>query len=295
MASVVINGILLGLIYTLFALGLTISLGVMKVFNVAYGTLITFAVAEAALRWPHAGYGLVVLVGIGAGAIMGAILELVTVTPLQRRDVNTERRSEATLLTTLAAWFILTGIIFKQTSGGAYETFPQNNVFLSTVSVGSIHVEAGYLIGAGVAIVVVALTWLGIEHTQAGRSVRAIAANGQMAELLGINVRRYSLATAAITGALAGLAGVILATLFISFQAGFGDQFLVRGFEIVVVAGIGSILGTLIGGMALGLTEALLSYYGGSAWTTAGGAIIVAVIIFIRPNGLFGRKEVDRA
>jgi branched-chain amino acid transport system permease protein len=139
------------------------------------------------------------------------------------------------------------------------------------------------------------LTWLIVQRTQVGRSLRAIATNVAMAELIGINVRTYSTASAVITGALGGLAGALLATIFVSFDTSFGDQFFVRGFEVVVVAGLGSILGTLVGGVGLGLTETLIAYYGGGAWTTAGGVVLIALILILRPNGLFGRQEVGRA
>jgi branched-chain amino acid transport system permease protein len=293
--SVVINGVLLGLIYALFAVGLTISLGVMRVFNVAYGALITFAVIEGAGQLVGAPYLVVVLIAVVAGAAMAAAIELVAVWPIQRRSVNTDLRAEMTLLTTLAAWLILVGINSQQTGTASYKAFPRNPLLSSGIILGDLHIQTGYVLGAAAVILVVVLTWLIVQRTQVGRSLRAIATNVAMAELIGINVRTYSTASAVITGALGGLAGALLATIFVSFDTSFGDQFFVRGFEVVVVAGLGSILGTLVGGVGLGLTETLIAYYGGGAWTTAGGVVLIALILILRPNGLFGRQEVGRA
>jgi branched-chain amino acid transport system permease protein len=292
--SVVVNGILLGLIYALFAVGLTISLGVMRVFNVAYGALVTFAVIQIVEYFPTDPFAVIVVVGIVAGAVLGLGIELVAVTPLQRRSVTAEQRPEATLLTTLAVWLILSGTNALQTNNGQYQSFPPNPLSRSFELIG-LHLQYAYVVGAGLAVVLVVLTWAIVMRTQIGRSLRAIAENVQVAQLVGISVRRYSMGSAAFGGALAGLAGVVLATILVTVDTGFGDQFLLRGFEIVVVAGIGSILGSLFGGLILGLTETLVAYFGGGAWTTLGGALVVAIVIIIRPNGLFGRREINRA
>jgi branched-chain amino acid transport system permease protein len=266
----------------------------MRVFNVAYGALVTFVVIQIVVYFPADPFYVVVIVGIAAGAAMGAAIELVAVTPLQRRTVSAEQRPEATLLTTLAVYLILSGTNAIQTNGGQFEDFPLNPLSRSFELFG-LHLQYAYVVGAGLAIVLVALTWIVVERTQAGRSLRAIAENVQVAQIVGINVRKYSIGSAAVAGALAGLAGIVLATILVAVDISFGDQFLLRGFEIVVVAGIGSILGTLIGGILLGLSETLIAYFGGGSWTTLGGALVIAIIIIIRPHGLFGRREINRA
>ena len=93
----------------------------------------------------------------------------------------------------------------------------------------------------------------------------------------------------------AGIAGVLLASIFLGYSSSFGDTFLLRGFILVVVGGFGSTFGMLGAGVILGAFEALLGYYGGSAWSSAGGAALLALILVFRPNGLFGKPVVDRA
>jgi branched-chain amino acid transport system permease protein len=292
--GVLLNGILLGGIYALFAVGLTLSFGAMRVFNVAYGALMTFAVVEAAVRLTHAPYLVVVLGGILFGGAMGALIELVAVMPLRGRRLSRDQFGETTFLTTLGVLLIVDSINFRETKG-TYHASPTTHLLQGGVTVGPIHILTGYIIGAAVAAVLIGAIAFVLARTQAGRSLRAIAADSGMAALVGVDVRSYSIASAVVSGMTAGLAGVLLASVFFAFDATFGDTLLLRGFAIVVVAGIGSIAGTLAGGVILGLTENLLGYYGGISWVTAGGPLIIALILVVRPNGLFGRKEAIRA
>jgi branched-chain amino acid transport system permease protein len=294
LVGVLLNGILLGGIYALFAVGLTLSFGAMRVFNVAYGALMTFAVVEAALRLTDAPYLVVVLGGILFGGAMGALIELVAVIPLRGRRLSRDQFGETTFLTTLGVLLILDSINFRETKG-TYQTSPTTHLLQEGITLGPIHILSGYIVGAAVAVVLISFIAFVVARTQAGRSLRAIAADSGMAALVGIDVRSYSIGSAVVSGMTAGLAGVLLASVFFAFDASFGDTLLLRGFAIVVVAGIGSIAGTLAGGVILGLTENLLGYYGGISWVTAGGPLIIALILVLRPNGLFGRREAIRA
>jgi branched-subunit amino acid ABC-type transport system permease component len=283
--SILIDGVLLGLIYALFAVGLTVALGVMRVFNVAYGAISAFAVMEAGIRVPGAPYLAVVLAAMLAGAGISVAVELVAVTPVQGRFEGADHRAATTLLTTLGAWLILSGVNTILPSRGA----ARSSALTGVITLGDLRIQTGYLASAAIVIAAVLVVHLVIVRTQLGRSLRAIAANVQMAQLVGINVRLYSALSAAIAGAFAGLAGILFATIFAGFDA--GGQFLLRGFEIVVVAGLGSVLGTLPGAVALGVTENLLSYFGASSWSTTGGAIMLALVLLVRPRGLFGRRD----
>lgn len=293
--TVIVSGVLLGLIYALFAAGLTIALGIMKVFNVAYGALITLVIIEVAQLFPDGPLILLILSGIGIGALLGAAVEVVGIRPLRRRGLTPEKFSEATFLTCLAVMLAVGGLNVIETDGGDFKKFPTSEVMSGNITIAGVNLQSGYIVGAAVAIVIIiACAWT-LARTQVGRSLRAIAADADMAELLGINVTRYSLGASAITGALAGLSGVLLASILTSFDVTFGDTFLLRGFAIVVLAGLGRITGALAAGVILGVSETLLGYYGGSGWSMAGAMLLIAVILVVRPNGLFGRAGAERA
>jgi branched-chain amino acid transport system permease protein len=297
LVSVLINGVLLGCVYSLFAVGLTISFGMMRVFNVAYGSVVTFAVIEAGAHAAHASLPVTLVLGTVVGGLITGAIQLVAVLPLEYRGLDITARGEATFLTTLAAWLILFGLNVNKlgSSAGGAGNFPSYSLLSGEVSIGSVHVQTGYIVAAVAAIALIAAVWYVIMRTQVGRSLRAIASDFRMAEMLGINVKAYSLGGAVVVGMVAGFAGVLLAGIFLSYDSGFGDTFLLRGFAIVVVAGIGSIGGTLAGGIILGLSESLISYYIGGDWVTTGSALIIAAILIARPNGLFGRQADDRA
>lgn len=293
--AVVINGMLLGLLYALFATGLTVSFGVMRVFNVAYGALMTLVVIEVCRLpddWP---LPYLCLAGIGLGAVAGVVVELVAVKPLRKRVSGTDQLSEATFLSTVAVMLIVGGLNIRETGGGRYQSFPESKLLSGAIDVGPVTLQRGYVVSAAVAVVVVIGCALVFNRTQVGRSLRAIAADQDMATLLGIDVARYSAGAAAVAGGLAGLAGVLLAGILTSFDIGFGDTFLLKGFAIVVLAGLGRVGGVLLGGIILGVTETMLGYFGASGWSVAGSMALIALILMVKPNGLFGRVGVERA
>jgi branched-chain amino acid transport system permease protein len=296
LVSVLVSGLLLGCVYSLFAVGLTISFGMMRVFNVAYGSIVTFAVIEAGAHAAHVSLPVTLLLGTVVGGLITGAIQLLAVLPLEYRGLDLTARGEATFLTTLAAWLILFGLNVNKlgAAAGGAGNFPSYSLLSGDVKVGGVHVQSGYLVAAGAAIVLITVVWFVIMRTQVGRSLRAIASDFRMAELLGINVKAYSLGGAVVVGMVAGFAGVLLAGIYLSYDSGFGDTFLLRGFAIVVVAGIGSIGGTLVGGVILGLSESLISYYIGGDWVITGSALVIAAILIVRPNGLFKRQTVDR-
>jgi branched-chain amino acid transport system permease protein len=295
--SVVINGVLLGTVYSLFAVGVTISFGLMRVFNVAYGSIVTFAVIEAGAHAAGTSFPVTLLLGTVIGGLVGGAIQLVAVLPLEYRGLDATARGEATFLTTLAAWLILFGLNVNKlgSNAGGGGSFPSYSLLSGDIAIGGVHIKSGYIVAAIAAVVLIAAVWFVVMRTQVGRSLRSIASDFRMAELLGINVKLYSVGGSVIVGMVAGFAGVLLAGIFLGYDSGFGDSFLLRGFAIVVVAGIGSIGGTLVGGIILGLSESLISYYIGGDWVTTGSALVIAAILIAKPNGLFGREAVDRA
>jgi branched-chain amino acid transport system permease protein len=269
----------------------------MRVFNVAYGSMVTFVVIEVGAHAAHLALPVALLLGTAIGGLLAGAIQLVAVLPLEYRGLDLTARGEATFLTTLAAWLILFGLNVDKigSSAGGAGHFPTYSLLSGDLSIGSVHVQKGYIVAAVAAIVLVAAVWFVIMRTQVGRSLRAIASDFRMAEMLGINVKAYSLGGAVIVGMVAGLAAVLLAGIYLGYDSGFGDTFLLRGFAIVVVAGIGSVGGTLVGGLILGLSESLISYYIGGDWVTTGSVLVIAAILIARPSGLFGRKAVNRA
>lgn len=296
-----INGLLIGGIYALFAAGLTLTLGVLRVLNMAHGvTLSVVAIAgvEMATSWGLP-FPLLILAGAVVGAIVGLFIETVAFRPLRRsRRHDAHSREWSTLISSLAVLTILQSLAqlytFKFTDNQIIR-FPPETFRSTLVKFGDIQVRSISLVMFAVAVVLIFGTWWAVRFTQAGRAARAVAADPEAAEMLGINVNRYALTIVGASGAMVGVAGILIGVAFNSVDFLTGEQYLLRGFAVVVLGGIGSVLGTLIGGIVLGLSEGLTVHFIGSSWVEAVAFGLLFVVLVLRPQGLLGQKDVDRA
>jgi branched-chain amino acid transport system permease protein len=256
-------------------------------------TLVTIAVIAIAER-VSLPLSLLLVVAALLGAGVGMIVEVLAVTPLQRTWRSGEERSEATFISTLAMFLILESVALNVTNAG-YVRFPPKVFPVSSIAIAGLVISVGYLVSAVMGVGLIAAAWVTVRWTQVGRSLRAIAADPQMAGMLGINVMRYSFGSAIAGGAMAGLAGVLLAGLLASVTYQFGDQFLLRAFTVIVLGGLGSIPGVLVGSVIVAIVEALAIYFGASAWSLLTSGLLIMIVLVVRPQGIFGRERVDRA
>lgn len=293
----VVNGLLIGGLYALFAVGLSVTLGVLKIFNVAHAVTLTvaaIAAVELAELW---GFGLPMLLAAGAlvGAIVGVLLEYAGFRPLRRFEfAQVEQQEFATLISSLALLLILQSIaqIYTNTE---YLSFPPGTYQSSQLSFGPISVRSISVIMFGIGLVLVLASWVVVRRTQAGRALRAVAADPETAQMLGVNSNRYALVTLMTAGAMAGIAGVLIGVAFQSVHFLMGEPYLLKGFVVLVLGGIGSIPGTLVAGLVLGLSEGLAVHFVSSAWSDAIGFGLMIAVLMLRPHGLFGVAATDRA
>lgn len=289
------NGLLTGGVYALFAVGITLSLGALRVMNLAHGATFTL-VAIAGVQVTHTvhlPFAVLVLFGALVGGVIGLLLELVAFRPL--RASSAERNIEMpSLVASLAVMFILQTISQQWTQANVIN-FP-SSVFQSTqVHLGPVTTRSILLIMFIVAIVLMAATWYVLMRTQAGRAVRAVAMDEDAAGMVGIESGTVKVLTMAASGALAGVAGVLIAASLGAVSFTMGDPQLLKGFSVVILGGIGSVPGALIGGLVLGLLEGLTSHVAGSEWQPAASFVLLIVFLVVRPQGFFGRPLVDRA
>jgi branched-chain amino acid transport system permease protein len=152
-----------------------------------------------------------------------------------------------------------------------------------------IRVSGDRVVGFGAAIALIAaLLWV-IRSTDTGRAWRALAQSRLGAQVVGVDVRALSNRAFAASGALAGASAALVAPILSVYPAG-GDSALIKSFIAVIIGGLGSVPGSLIGGLLLGLVEALGAVYVSSAYTDAYGFLIMAFVLLLWPTGLFGRK-----
>jgi branched-chain amino acid transport system permease protein len=294
--NLLLSSVLFGGVYALFAVGLSLLLGVMRIFNVAHGAVFTIAALSTIEIAKATGWTWIplILIGAGIGFLLGVPIEVLAVLPFRRSQLLREDMENGTMLATLALLYIANALTTHYTQASLW-TYPYGTFPTDIVRLGSIGLNVIYYINFGVAIVLIAVLALVINRTQLGRAVRAIASDYRSARLLGINVGRFSLGLTCTASMLAGTAGVLLGMAFNAVQWDFGDTFLFQGFVIVVLGGVGSILGTLIAAMLMSSVETFTAYYAGGSWSEAIAFGLLMLFLVVRPQGILGRVEAVRA
>lgn len=282
-AFVVMSALTLASIYGLLALGISIIWSSLGMINMAHG--FTFA-ASGYGAWLAAEYlspsGWVVLAaGIASGALIGALISAIAFIPLHDEPNFVVRSLIATLaVSLLGAQFLLWAF------GPRVKTLPQ--VFgQGTVHLGEIVLTADKVgaIGASLALMLATLLWM--RHSRQGLEIRAMMQNPEGAALVGISVRHTAVAVMAVTGALAGLAAVLLSqTYFVSPYAGFTP--LIKGLIVALCGGLGSIPGALIAAALIAVVEALTGALIGGQYVLITQFLFIIGVLLLRPRGIAG-------
>ncbi|OFW99205.1 MAG: hypothetical protein A3D94_02205 [Alphaproteobacteria bacterium RIFCSPHIGHO2_12_FULL_66_14] len=274
--------------YALVALGFVLALNAAGAVNFAHGDLVVLGGAVAVVAGQSTGLAaplLLPLVALTLGAA-GIVAARVAILPLAARP------PEATFVATIALAAIIEHGL-NVTLGTAPRTVP------ALVGSGSFDI-AGFAVGRQpVAIVVVggilvAGVWFLLERTQVGRRMRAVSSDRHMARAVGIPVGRYITLSLALAGALAGIAGFLLGHQFLVAPTQ-GAGHMLKAYIAVALGGWGSVPGALLGALAIGFFETLVSAGFGDAWASAALYVLVLVVLAFRPQGLFGEPVGRRA
>lgn len=285
-----INGILMGSIYGLTAMGLTIIFGVLKVINFAHGSMLMVGM--------YVTYWVVTFTGINpylaiflvapAMFLFGYYLQDIVIKPIFIAEKNV-REPITVIIVTTGIWYILdnlTLLIF----GPQYRSLADNPLQGGMLEIGEMFISLPKLYGFFVAIFTAAAIYWFFEKTSIGRAIRATSMDREAASLMGINQYKvYNLAFG-IGAATAGIAAVVLVTFNNVFPT-VGVLYDIKGFIIVVLGGLGSIGGALMGGIIVGLIESVGPQFMTATWTEAIVYGLFLVVLFVKPSGLFGQKH----
>jgi branched-chain amino acid transport system permease protein len=283
-AQVLLFGIANGCVYILLATGLTLIFGVMKLVNFAHGQLlmvgafVAYETTKIAGLNPYAS----ILVSMGTVALIGIALEKFAF----RRVRGTEKLNEI---------FISLGLIyvFENVATLLWEKNRdiQINSPLAGLSLSLGEVTLGYDRILAMVIIVVILVGLVLltKKTKIGLAMRATSQKSDAAMLMGININRVYLFTFAVGAALAGAAGALYGILF-PFNPTVGALPTIKGFAIIILGGLGSIPGAVIGGLLYGIAENSAVYLIGGSWPDAISFALLIAVLIIRPTGIFGEK-----
>jgi branched-chain amino acid transport system permease protein len=283
LVQAVILGLLLGGVYALLASGLTLIFGVMDVINVAQGALVIFSAFLTWQLWKEAGLDplLGVLVTTPAMFVLGWLLYKLTIQWLSGRPA-----SMSVLLTFALALIIegVMGLIWSTTYHAATPSY-----FAQSFRFGDFYLPKAQVFGCGIAVGVLAALYVLLTSSWLGRAIRAVSENVTSARLVGVNARSVAALTFAIGVATTGAGGSIAAVLY-PFLPGSHYQWISRLLGIIVLGGMGSLPGAVVGALTLGVAETLTATYISPRWATMVPYAVIMVVLLARPRGLMGAK-----
>ena len=281
--QVVIYGVLIGGLYALIALGFTLVFGVMRIVSFMHGDLVMLGMYATFLAFSGLSIDpyVALLISMPVLFMIGTLIFQLTVGRIL------DQGTESHLILTLGVSIMLSNLarfVFSSDaravrpaySAGAFQLFG----FQVTVTLG-----LSFL----VVIILTGILYWFLHSTDTGKAIRATALDAETATLMGINVKRITMVTFGIGAALAGAAGSLLSPLFY-VEPAIGLPFTIKAFVVVVLGGMGSFGGAILGGLLLGVAESLGAVYISAAYQIAVGFVLLLLVLLLRPQGILGRR-----
>ena len=287
-AQQLVNGVQIGSVYALVAIGYTMVYGIAKMINFAHGDIIMVGSYVALLFFQSS--GLPVWGVIAATAAVSAVLG-VTIERLAYKPLRGGSRMSA-LITTIGVSLMLQNgflLIF----GSSPKPFP-NHFTGEGFTLGGVTVSRLTAITLVVTVVLMVLLTLFVNRTRVGKAMRAVSEDQGAAQLMGINIDTSISITFAIGSALAAVAAVLYSSTYPLINPYMGSMLGLRAFIAAVIGGIGVIPGAMIGGFIIGIAEALIKRYISSAMSDAIVFALLIIVLLVKPSGLLGRNEREK-
>lgn len=289
-AQQILNGLVVGSVYALFALGFTLIFGVHHILNMAHGAVFMwgafiglYAVTRLDLPFP-----LAFLLAITLAGVLSVVLDWVAFRPLRKRSAP----EFSAIVSSIGAGLILMNIA-QQLSETRVLRYPFGILPVKIYMLFGLRVTLIQAMIIASALVIVSALLGYLFYTRFGRQIRAVAVNERTATLLGVNPDFVYFQTFFISGALAGAAGVLIGIAFNAVHFLMGEPYMLRAFVVIVLGGLGSVMGALVAGLLLGLVQTLIIAYVSSGLSDAIIFSILFVTLILWPTGFFGslRKE----
>jgi branched-chain amino acid transport system permease protein len=287
--QILIDGFAISALYALGATGFTLIFGVSGVLNLSHGAIM---VASAVAAWAiagslHAGAYVAALGGMAVGVVLAFATYFIAVRPIQRSRRIAEAEKEIFILTTTLLW----GIILQEAvayffTSNAKTVLP---IVEGVVRVLGVRTPSNEFFTALICWVAIGLLWLLVNKTRHGKEVLAASMNPRGVTLLGIELSRIHIAVWLVYGVLASLAGVLLG-MFLGVSSYSVGPLTASAFSIVVLGGLGSVSGSLVAAYVVGYLETLTAYLISPAYRTIPALLLLVVVMYLRPQGLFGRR-----
>jgi len=291
MGQQILNGVFVGSIYALFAVGYTLVFGVLDILNLAHAAVFMLS-AFIALALVDAGVSLLLALpaSVLAAGLIGIVLERLAFRPLRgRADSNISG-----LISSLAMATVFEAIAL-QIFGPDTSRFPQGTFPDRAVRIGEATASLLQICIVAVSVVLMAALTLLLARTRLGRHIRAVAESPRAARILGVNVDRAIAMAFFLSSALGGAAGVLFGLAFNSISPDVGRSVELKGLAVIILGGMGSVPGAVAAGFALGLIEVFTVANLGSSFRDAVSFAVLFLVLIARPRGLFGRAAAREA
>jgi branched-chain amino acid transport system permease protein len=281
-AQLVVSGILIGSVYALMSMGLTLIFGVLRIVNFAHGEFLMIAMYGAWALSHLLGLSpyVAVVAIVPAMFLFGAVVYWLVISP------GLDKPHLVVVFATMALSIFLQNAALMLMTADLRDIPP---IFAHSIVLGPVFVKGELLLGFVITLLCTAtLQWM-LKRTYLGKAIRATVQDGEAAMLMGIAVPRVFLITFALGSALVGLAACVMAPLFSVFPT-VGLNFVLIAFVIVVLGGMGSLEGALLGGVCVGVVQSVSGYYVAPAFGQLFFFLLFLLVMIFRPNGLLGQK-----
>lgn len=291
----VLTAVSLGSIYLLFSLGMSLTWGTIDVLNFAHGSIFMFSTFTAylVLQAVPLPLWLVVIIGILVGALMSLLIQVVAFEQILKRARNKRSAEMQILIGGIGVATIPVAIAEQQTKSNPFglsaSTFQVQVWQVAGLRITNISV---FTILIALALWVAVAVWL--RRSRQGLALRSIGVDSETAGLMGVGRRRLALITMAVSGGLAGLAGVMFTYSLGAITPDSGSTLLVKAFAIIILGGVGSMAGVAFGAYALAAAETYVLAHTSGSWVDAVSFGLIFLVLLVRPAGVFGRREVRR-
>jgi branched-chain amino acid transport system permease protein len=280
----ILNGVVVGAVYALFSLGLTLVFGMHRILNLAHGAVFMwgafigyFAVTAAGLPLAAA-----FVLAIAGGGLLSVLLELLVFRPLRRHEGD----EFGTIVASIGANLVLMDLAQQATNAQTLR-FPFGVFPIQFYALAGLRISLQQIVILAAVALLVGLLLLYLFRTNLGTDARAVAVNEQTSMLLGVNPSAVYFNTFFIAGALAGAAGVILGIAFNSVSYVMGEPVMLQAFVVIVLGGLGSVTGALFAGIVLGMVQTLTTVYISSELSDAVVFGLLFLVLLVRPTGFF--------
>ena len=284
-----INGLSLGSIYALIALGYTMVYGIIKLINFAHGDIYMLGAFTAfyATTFFHLNFFVALIIAMLLCGVLGVVIERIAYKPLRHATRITA------LITAMGVSYVLE-YTMQYFAGSDVKTFPTDLLENTAFSLGGVRITMMQIYIFVITIILMVLLTYIVNKTKMGRAMRAVSVDEDAAKLMGINVDTTTSFTFFLGSCLAGVAGVLVGVYYNSINPLMGMTPGLKAFIAAVFGGIGNIPGAMIGGLFIGIAETLVTAYGSSLYKDAIVYVILILVLILKPDGLLGKNVKEK-